>query len=80
MDFPVIYTDSEELYINNILQGLKDKNAEVNDLLLYYFFDRLADMGKIDKIENAEAGTVVYKNNSGGMYCIKKTNIDNFCR
>jgi len=80
MDSPIIYTNSEELYIDNILQELKDKDAEVNDLLLYYFFDRLADMGKLDKIENADTATTVYKNEFGRTYCVKKPDIDKFCR
>jgi len=71
MDSPVLYSNSEELYINNILQELREQFVETDDSLLYYFFDKLADLGKLDKIENSNTGKSVFKNESGKTYCVK---------
>lgn len=71
MDSPVLYSNSEELYINNILQELREQFVETDDALLYYFFDKLADLGKLDKIENSNTGKSVFKNESGKTYCVK---------
>jgi len=78
MDSPVLYSNSEELYINNILQELREQYAEIDDSLLYYFLDKLADLAKLDKIENSNIGTSVFKNKLGRTYCIKKPHLDKF--
>lgn len=72
MDSPVIYTNSEELYINNILQDLREQHAETDDFLLYYYMDKLADIGQLEKVENCESGLAVFKSSSGQIFCIKK--------
>lgn len=78
MDSPVIYSNSEELYINNILQELREQYAEIDDSLLYYFLDKLADLAKLDKIEDSNTGTAIFKNQSGRKYCVKKPDLNNF--
>jgi len=78
MDSPVIYSNSEELYINNILQELREQYAEIDDSLLYYFLDKLADLAKLDKIEDSNTGKAIFKNQSGRTYCIKKPESNNF--
>jgi hypothetical protein len=80
MDSPVLYSNSEELYINNILQELRDKYAETDDLLLYYFLDKLADMAELDKIENNKTGKLVFRNKLGRTYCIKRPDLDNLIK
>lgn len=79
MDSPVIYTNSEELYINNILQELREQLAETDDFLLYYFFDKLTEEKHLEKLENLQKGTAVFRTPSGKMYCIKKPDMDKFC-
>lgn len=78
MDSPVIYTNSEELYINNILQELREEHAEFDDCLLYSLFDRLAGLGLFEKVENDETGIAVYRTPSGKNYCIRKPDYDKF--
>ncbi len=76
MDSPVIYSNSEELYINNVLQDLREQLAESDDFLLYYFFDRLAEEKQVEKLENSHKGTAVFKTGSGNTYCIKKPQME----
>jgi len=72
MDSPVIYTNSEELYLNNILQDLRERLAEFDDFLLYNFFEKLVDKKYLEKFENVEKGTAVFRTTTGRTYCIKK--------
>ncbi len=76
MDSPVIYANSEELYINNILQELRERHEETDDCLLYYFFDRLAGLSVLEKYENAETGTAVFKTGEGRTYCVRRPDPD----
>lgn len=72
MDSPVLYTNSAELYINNILQDIREQYAEIDNDLLYYFFDKLADLEKLDKIENSDTKNTVFFDKSGKTYCVKR--------
>jgi hypothetical protein len=79
IDSPVLYSNSEELYINSILQELREQYAEIDDCLLYNFLDKLADLEKIDKIENSDNSKLVFKNEFGRTFCIKKPDLNKFC-
>jgi hypothetical protein len=50
LDSPVLFNNSEELYINNIIETYKDEHPDFNDCLLYSFYSMLAENGKADKI------------------------------
>ncbi len=78
IDSPILYTNSEELYINNILQELRDNYPEIDDTLLYVFLDILTGMGKLEKIENSNIGMSIFKNELGRTYCIKKPDMKLF--
>lgn len=78
MDSPVIYTNSEELYINNILQEFRERYDAADDYLLYYFFNKLSEMSVLEKYENTENGTAVFKTGAGRSYCVKKPDLDKF--
>lgn len=79
IDSPIIYTNSEELYINNILQELREKYSDIDDSLLYLLFDALTGMGKLEKIEDKSSTMSIFKNDTGRIYCLKKPDISNFC-
>ncbi|QNU67152.1 hypothetical protein EHE19_000940 [Ruminiclostridium herbifermentans] len=79
MDSPIIYTNCEELYINNILQELRDNYSDIDDSLLYLLLDKLTDMGKLEKIENRSSGMSIFKNDTGRIYCLKNPDISFFC-
>ncbi len=79
MDSPIIYTNCEELYINNILQELRDNYSDIDDSLLYLLLDALTGMGKLEKIENKSSGMSIFKNDTGRTYCLKEPDISIFC-
>lgn len=60
LDSPVLFDNSEELYINNILETYKEEVDDFNDCLLYNFYCKLAEIGKADKIEDNEKKMAVF--------------------
>lgn len=60
LDSPVLYDNSEELYINNIMETYKEIHSDFSDCLLYNFYSKLAEIGKADKIEDNEKKIAVF--------------------
>lgn len=72
LDSPVLFDNSEDLYINNILETYKETHHDFNDCLLYNFYCRLAETGKVDKIEDADNRIAVFiEKRSGKAYTVK---------
>lgn len=66
LDSPVLFDNSEDLYINNILEAYKEEHDDFNDCLLYNFYSKLAEAGKVDKIEDVEKRIAVFIEKSSG--------------
>lgn len=60
LDSPVLFNNSEELYINNMVEYYKETHEDFNDTLLYFFYSQLATVGKFDRIEAKEKGLAVF--------------------
>ncbi|MCX7920789.1 MAG: hypothetical protein N3B21_02010 [Clostridia bacterium] len=60
LDSPVLFNNSEELYINNIIESYKEEHDDFNDCLLYNFYCKLAEIGKADKIEDTDNKIAVF--------------------
>lgn len=60
LDSPILFDNSEQLYINNIMETLQEQSGNINDCMLYYFYSKLAEIGKVDKIEVSEKKMVVF--------------------
>lgn len=60
LDSPVLYDNSQELYFNNLLEGMKELHDDLNDTMLYFFFKRLCEDGKAEEIEDTANGLAVF--------------------
>ncbi len=76
MDLPVIYGNSEDLYINNILNNFREQYDKFDDYLLYSLFNRLAELGKVDTIKSNDGGKAIFTDQSGQIYCIRKPELN----
>ncbi len=76
MDLPVIYENSETLYINNIINNFREQYDKFDDYLLYSFFSRLEEMGKVNTIKSSDGGKTVFTTESGEIYCIRKPELN----
>jgi len=52
LDSPVLFDNSEELYINNIIGIYNEQHSDFNDAMLYNFYCKLTEIGRVDKIED----------------------------
>ncbi len=76
MDLPVIYENSETLYINNIINNFREQYDKFDDYLLYSFFSRLEEIGKVNTIKSSDGGKAVFTTESGEIYCIRKPELN----
>jgi hypothetical protein len=60
LDSPVLYSNSQELNFNNLLEGMKESHEDLNDTLLYFFFKKLCEDGKAKGIEDTSNGLAVF--------------------
>lgn len=79
MDSPVLFGNSEELYINNIIETYKEKHDDFNDMLLYHFYNMLTETEKMERIEDNENGIAIFIDKSTGKaYTIKLPSISEY--
>ncbi len=70
MDSPILFNSSEELYINNTIEVLREEHDDINDALLYSFFSELVKRGRLEKIENGEEGLALFLDRGKNKYFI----------
>ncbi len=79
LDSPVLFDNSEEFYINNIIEIYKEENGDFNDAMLYYFYSRLAEDKKLKKIEDSEKKIAVFIDaGRGKTFSIKVPDISKY--
>lgn len=72
LDTPLLYNNSQELYFNNLLEGLREEHEDFNDTMLYHFFKRLHEEGKAGFIEDPASGLAVFEDlRSGRAFPLK---------
>lgn len=72
LDSPILYSNSEELYLNNIIEGNKELHGNFSDTLLYFFYSRLADEGKLRKTEDQTCRMAVFEDlRDGRIYTVR---------
>jgi len=59
-DSPVLFNNSEELYLNNLIEINKETYDQYEDMSLYYFYSKLAEGGNITKIEDLDRGIAIF--------------------
>lgn len=50
LDTPVLYTSSQELYLNNLTERLKEEHSDLDDTFLYLYFKWLCSRGEADMV------------------------------
>ena len=66
LDSPILFANSEELYINNVIEAYRESHDHFNDTMLYCFYSRLADQGWMAKIEDVESRMAVFTGRGAG--------------
>ena len=66
LDSPVLYDNSEGLYMNNIFETYKEEHDDFNDAVLYYFYCKLAEVDKYTKTEDNDKEIAVFVDKTTG--------------
>jgi len=79
LDLPVLFDNSEELYINNIIQTYTEEHNDFTDAMLYSFYCMLAEKGKVNKKEDIENGIAVFiAKNDGKTFTVRIPDLNSF--
>ncbi len=62
-DIPVLFNNSEELYLSNLLEFNKEIYKNFEDMILYCFYTKLSELGIFVKIEDKDKGMAVFIEN-----------------
>lgn len=60
LDSPILFDNSQELYMANVLEVYKEEQKELFDAMLYSLYSRLADEGKADRMEDTDGTRAVF--------------------
>jgi hypothetical protein len=81
IDSPVLFDNSEELYLNNIIETGKEKNSDFGDHLLYFFYDKLTELGAAEKYEDKICGLAAYlMRHSGKAQVVKIADLSTYLK
>lgn len=73
LDSPVLFDNSEELYVNNLIEENKEKYPFFNDVMLYYFYCDMVKKEKLHMVEREDENIVIFiDKNEGTKFVIKK--------
>lgn len=65
LSFPLFYESSESLYLNKIMQSMREENPRFDDIVLYYYFDNLAKCGEVEKVTDEVTGIAAFSLKDG---------------
>lgn len=72
LDSPILFNSSEELYINNVVEDLKQEYDDLNDRLLYCFLLGRVSKGELDMVEDGKDLVAFIDKTSKRSFTIKK--------
>ena len=79
LDSPILFNSSEELYMNNIIEGNKEIHSDFVDAMLYSFYSKLAEAGKVKCMEDACSGVAIFiDERDGRTYTLKITDLGKY--
>jgi hypothetical protein len=72
LDSPVLYENSETLYICNTIEYYNEIDNSFNNAALYYFCEKLTELGKFKKLDDIKNETTIFIDNFSGKPLILK--------
>ncbi len=79
LDAPILYDNSEDLYINNIIEINKERHNDFQGILLYCFYLKLAESNKVKMIVDKDNKIAVFIDNENSNTVtlkVPKLNLD----
>lgn len=73
-DSPLLYENSEDLYVNNLTEHFREKHKDFNNDILYYFLKNLADKDPgLEVVQDDEEGITFFLDTLTGKVIITGT-------
>jgi hypothetical protein len=72
LDSPILFNNSEELYINNLVEDLKQEYDDLNDRLLYFFLLERVSKGELHMVEGGKNLVAFIDKTTNRNFTIKK--------
>ncbi len=69
MGSPILYNSSEEMYLINLIQQLRENHKNFDETILNLFFDKLAGNGQLKKLQNGDL--MIFTGPYGEVYTVK---------
>ncbi|HPV01374.1 MAG TPA: hypothetical protein PK127_02685 [Clostridiales bacterium] len=60
LDTPLLYNSSQELYLSNLAEQLREEHSDLDDTFLYLYFKWLCSQGEADMVCDGTAGPAVF--------------------
>lgn len=70
MDIPLIYENSEEIYLANRIEWHEEEYKDSGNHLLYTFYKYLESVGKVNCYEDQKQRNCIFYNNDGKEYIV----------
>ena len=68
----MLYSNSQDLYLNSLLEGMREEYEYIDDTMLYLLLRRLCEEEKATVIEDAESGLAVFtRRKDGKVFTLK---------
>lgn len=64
IDVPVLYDNSEELYINNLFEIQKEEDENFLDSALYFYYLKRSEIGEVEKFEDFNSDMTIFTDKS----------------
>lgn len=72
-DTPVLFENSESLYLSNLLDRFEQQHQDSGNTLVYAYCCYLEDDGRMRRVENRELGITVFIDPASDSYIVTKT-------
>lgn len=70
LDIPLLYENSEKLYLENLMEKQEELHKDSGNHLLYAFFTYLETKGKVTRFEDKDKNNVVFFNTDSEEYIV----------
>ncbi|MDP4183497.1 MAG: hypothetical protein Q8942_20710, partial [Bacillota bacterium] len=68
LDSPILYDNSEELYVNNIIESYKEEHDDFQDALIYSFYSKLAEEKGFEMLSDSQKKIAIVIDKKRGKY------------
>jgi len=71
-DVPVLFENSESLYLGNLLENIRQRHRDSGNALVYAYCCYLESKGRMRRIENRNLGTAVFIDSGSDAYIVTR--------